>query len=269
MVPEEQVRQVPVQVCRMVAEEKVEPVTTQVMKMVTEQRTVQVARSVAKQVPYTTTVRMPRTVVTRVPLDACGNPLPSAASPPTAAAARPTVMPAAVSHSSGAQALAPSLAHPMPEPSPALPKTYEDAAVAPAATAADEWTASDKPHVAPSSPADRAGANGRSSDAASGFRADRPAVEPPSAEAAVPAGTVGEAAVDPPLRSIDSLDLPTRSLPGSGGSAEGGAAAAESNLPQPGPAVEPAGPAVEPRVEGSSAARSGRPLFPAPNDRTT
>jgi len=155
MVPEEQVRQVAVQVCKFVTEEKVEPVQVQVMKYVTEERSMQVPRVVEKKTPYTYTVRSPRVVVTKVPLDACGNPIPAASAAP-AGAARPAPAPAAVSP---AAAFSAADASPM--------KTFSSERPAAEPKAAAGWGGSDLRHVDP--------------EAAGRYRAEKPA-----ADAAVP-----------------------------------------------------------------------------------
>jgi hypothetical protein len=216
MVPEEQVRQVPVQVCKFVTEERVEPVSVQVMKYVTEQRTAQVPRVVEKKVPYTYTVRSPRTVVMRVPLDACGNPIPSAvqqtgavgAAP--AAAARPTATPTPVAP--------PNLAPATPAPT----KTFSDKPAAP--QAAPGWTGSDLQHVDPK----QAQAGGGQS-APGTVRAEKPA----------------DAGGD--LKSVETIPTPAAQEPTAAPTRAPTPTQAPTVAPlnaQPGPAVEPAPPAA-------------------------
>jgi hypothetical protein len=213
MVPEEQVRQVPVQVCKFVTEERVEPVSIQVMKVVTEQRTAQVPRVVEKKVPYTYTVRSPRTVVMRVPLDPCGNPMQaavqqtSAISTTPAAAARP------------APVAAPALA-------PAAPaKTFSDK---PAAPAAEGWTGSGLQHVDPKQPQAAGSASGaiRVDKPAEGGSALKPieTIPTPAAKDAVPAQTPTVAplnaqpqlgpAVEPAPPAADLKDVPAAETSG-------------------------------------------------------
>ena len=242
MIPEEQVRQVPVQtvrkviervenkvpvqVCKFVTEERVEPVSIQVMKYVTQQQTAQVPRVVEKKVPYTYTMRSPRTVVVRVPLDPCGNPIPAAVSQTSAvgtapaAVARPTSAPSPVAPPS----LAPTpAAAPAPEAAAAQSKTFSDkSAMSPAA---EGWTGSGLQHVDPK----QAPATG---NAAGAIRVEKPT------------DTGNE------LRSLETIPTPT----GKDAAAAPAPAVGQSptvaplNLqPQSGPAVEPAPPASDPK----------------------
>jgi hypothetical protein len=219
MVAEEQVRQVPVQVCRMVAEERVEPVTTQVCRYVTEQRTAQVPRVVEKKEPYSYTVRSPRTVVMRVPLDPCGNPIPAASPAPAvapAAAAKPVVVP-----QQAAPALTPA------EASPA--KTYSDKPADAPARVEEGWKGSGLDHVDPKSATQSAvGTNGAAGGSANTFRAERP----------LGSGTEG-------VRSAETIPTPSAKDVGATGS--GSTATREPTVAPLGPSVEPAPPASDPK----------------------
>ncbi|MBN1393654.1 MAG: hypothetical protein JW959_01295 [Pirellulales bacterium] len=82
MATEQCVRKVPVRTCRMVYERRVEQVPYKVCRMVAQQETISVPRVVEKRVPVTYTYNVPRVVCYRIPLDACGNPLVPAVSPP-------------------------------------------------------------------------------------------------------------------------------------------------------------------------------------------
>jgi hypothetical protein len=223
MVPEEQVRQVPVQVCKFVTEERVEPVSIQVMKVVTEQRTAQVPRVVEKKVPYTYTVRSPRTVVMRVPLDPCGNPIPaaiqqtSAVTPAPAAVARPATVPAPVAP----PALSPA--------EPAATKTFSDKPAAAAKPAAEGWGGSNLQHVDP-----------KQAPAPGAVRVEKPAttagelkpletIPTPAAQDAAPAPAAAKPAPTvAPLNAQPQLNVQPQL----------------NAQPQLGPAVEPAPPAA-------------------------
>jgi hypothetical protein len=193
-----------------VAEERVEPVSTQVCKYVTEQRSMQVPRVVEKKTPYTYTVRSPRTVVMRVPLDACGNPIPTAAAAPAIAPAPSAAARPAAAAAAAAPALTPAEAGAM--------KTFSDKPADQPVKPQEGWTSSAQPHVDPAQ--------------AEAVRAQKP-VAPQQ-----PTAARDEAAN---LRPIESIPAPPAK-------AEAAAPQAPAAAPKPAqePTVAPLGPSVEP-----------------------
>jgi hypothetical protein len=173
---------------------------------------------------------MPRTVVTKVPLDACGNPVPAAATaaPVTAATYESVPAPAA---SAARPALPPSAATTPAESGPL--KTFSDKpAEAPAA--AEGWKAA-AVHPEPAAQPEA-------------YRAQKPVENPTSA-----------------LRSIEPIPGPAAA---SSPSAVAPVEQAPTIAP-PGPAVEPAAPAHDLRDVPAAKTSGTGFLRPIPADHTT
>jgi hypothetical protein len=85
MVEETEVRRTPVVTQRMEYEEHEEQIPVKVLKVVNEEKILRETHRVAKWVAYETTRLTPRTVAMKIPIDQFGNPISSAAVPPSAA----------------------------------------------------------------------------------------------------------------------------------------------------------------------------------------
>jgi hypothetical protein len=179
---------------------------------------VKVPRTVEKRVPVTYTRRVPRTVVMRVPLDACGNPLPTPTTTPTAITAPPT------SSRPTSGTAAPALAQ-----EPAAGRTYSErqaTAEEPAEEVQSGWKESDLDHVDPQTE-DKPSAGEKQETL-------RPTPQEPSSPSA-PASDE-KSVVEP---------IPTPGSSSGTDTLESRVSESSRALPARGPAVEPAMPAFD------------------------